>query len=186
MYQGKQRTECRYHRGLRKKHRITKCLRTARKNFPEFHDKVIALADLVDTSAETDKVEYEQELAAERASSKLFLPRKMFYESVSEETDKGKSELFSIFFSSVYTKSTKFIEGCNGKECVKLITTVNIFEKEVIEICMNLDINKSKGPDEIPPHCIKNCALLFLILFHSYSEKNSKQPFFQTIGKKQL
>ena len=162
-----------------------KCLKTARKNFPEFHDKVIALADLVDTSAETDKVEYEQELAAERASSKLFkyfkafrksnLPRKMFYESVSEETDKGKSELFSIFFSSVYTKSTKFIKGCNGNECVKSITTVNFFEKEVIEICMNLDINKSKGPVEIPAIVYKK---LCITLSHSLSQLFRK--IFQT------
>ena len=33
-----------------------KCIKTARKTFPEFHDKVIALADLVDTSAELTKL----------------------------------------------------------------------------------------------------------------------------------
>ena len=79
------------------------------------------------------------------------------------------------FFSSVYTKSTKFIEGCNGKECVKLITTVNFFEKEVIEICMNLDINKSKGPDEIPPILYKK---LCITLSHSLSQLFRK--IFQT------
>ena len=59
MYQGEQHTECRCHRGERSKktsHYI-KCLKTARKNFPEFHAKVTRLIDLVDSSAEIDKVE---------------------------------------------------------------------------------------------------------------------------------
>ena len=51
----------------------------------------------------------------------------------------------------MYTKSTTIFEGDSGSDSVKLLTTVFFFEKEIIEICMNLDITKSKVLVEIPP-----------------------------------
>ena len=62
------------------------------------------------------------------------IPRKTFYENVSDETNKGKVERFSVFFSCVYTKSTAFIEWDSGNDCVKMLTPLNIFQKkEVIQ-----------------------------------------------------
>ena len=65
----------------------------------------------------------------------------MFYENVPDETNKGKAEPFSIFSASMYLVSTKISEGESCNDCVKFLTTVNFSEKEIIEICMNLDIN---------------------------------------------
>ena len=65
----------------------------------------------------------------------------MFYENVPNETNKGKAEQFSIFSASVYLVSTKISEGERSNDCVKFLTTVNFSEKEIIDVCMNLDIN---------------------------------------------
>ena len=51
----------------------------------------------------------------------------------------------------MYTKSTTFIERDSGNDGVKLFNSVKFLKEEIIDFFMDLDINKSKRPDEISP-----------------------------------
>ena len=67
-----------------------------------------------------DKIEYEQNIAAERSTGKLFkyfrafkksnIPSLVFYKNEKAENDSDKAQLFSKFFGSVYVQCSEFYE----------------------------------------------------------------------------
>ena len=77
-----------------------KCLKTARRKYPEAHTKVQTLKKLVNTSSNMDKIQYEDKLAQGRSTSNLFkyftaftksnLPPKMFYNEITADSDKDE------------------------------------------------------------------------------------------------
>ena len=82
-------------------------MNTARKKHNESHTKVVLLKSKTDQLIEIDKVSYEESMAAERSTGKLFkyfrafrksvLPRIMHYQNENADTDVSKAALFSKF-----------------------------------------------------------------------------------------
>ena len=95
-------------------------LHTARKKYTESHPKVLHLIEQTETNAEMDKADYEQSLASERSTGKLFkyfkafhkptLPSILKYKNAAADTDPLQAVLFSKFFASVYIESCTFSE----------------------------------------------------------------------------
>ena len=147
---------------------LIKCLKTARKRYGETHTKVKDLAYQVEIKATNDKITYEQNMAGERSTTMLFkyfrafrkenLPKKMNYEKASADDDLSKANLFATYFASVYTHSTTFHQTSENSD-VKVISDNLFSEKEVMTICKDLKINKSKGPDGLPPLLFKKICL---------------------------
>ena len=139
---------------------LLKCLKTAQKRYPTSHQKVLELKLVIEDSMEQDKIHYEENLASGRSTAKLFkhfrafrksdLPSTLFYGTNSAHDDESKANLFAKFFGSVYIKSSDFCETL-PTPATNILSDISIQEDEVAEICRNLELNKSKGPDNLPP-----------------------------------
>ena len=88
----------------------------------------------------------------------MIIPKKMNYEKASADDDLSKANLFATYFASVYTHSTTFHQTSENSD-VKVISDILFSEKEVMTICKDLKINKSKGPDGLPPLLFKKICL---------------------------
>ena len=68
-----------------------------------------------------------------------------------------KPNYFRSFFASVYVQISEFCEpfqDCSEKCFLRNLT---FEETEIESICENLNVNKSKGPNELPPVLFRKC-----------------------------
>ena len=134
-----------------------KCLQIARRKNPEAHTKVQILQELVNTSSNMDEILYEDKLAQGRSTSnfkafrKSNLPPRMFNKEFTADSDKVKEDFFAKFFYSVHSKSSSFAFSRDWSAGMPVLKEVSIEKKEAMKICKNLNVNISKGPDELPP-----------------------------------
>ena len=77
----------------------------------------------------------------------------MFYSGFTADSDKDKADLFAKFFSSAYNKSSSFKFPGDLSADIPLLKEIGIETKEVWQIWKSLNVNKSKGPDELPIFC---------------------------------
>ena len=174
---------------------MIKCLNTARKKHNESHTKVVLLKSKTDQLIEIDKVSYEESMAAKRSTGKLFkyfrafqksvLPSIMHYQNENADTDVSKAALFSKFFASVYVESSIFNEnGCSNKN-QPILENIDFSEQDIFEICKLLNVNKSKGPDDLPPFLFKNAETLSHSIYQIF-RKSSQTCIFPACWKKAI
>ena len=99
---------------------LIKCLKTARRSYKDMHPKVLKLKSMLENCCGNDKIEYEQNLAAERSTGKLFkyfrafkksnIPILVFYKNEKAENDGDKAQLCPKFFASVYVQTSEIYE----------------------------------------------------------------------------
>ena len=90
---------------------LNKSFKTARRRYKDMHPKVLKLKSMLEKSCGNDKIEYEQNLYAERSTGKLFKhfrafkkiehSRPCFFLNEKAENDSNKAQQFSNFFASV-------------------------------------------------------------------------------------
>ena len=78
----------------------------------------------------------------------------MFYNEFTVDSDKDKVDLIAKFFSSVYSNSSAIEFPRDLSADMPVLKEISIETKELMEICKNLRVNKSKGPDELPPFLV--------------------------------
>ena len=171
---------------------LIKRLHTARKKYTESHPKVLHLIEQTETDAEMDKADYEQSLASERSTGKLFkyfkafhkpsLPSILKYKNAAADTDPLQAELFSKFFASVYIESCTFSEPPEP-DSNTVLDTISFTELQILEICQSSNTNKNKGPDHLLPVMSLKHKHLYIILSIKYFLKLFKLGVFQTTGK---
>ena len=118
-----------------------------------------------------DKADYEQSLASERSTVKLFkyFLNTLNYKNETADTDPLMAELLSKFFASVYIEWCTFSEP-PGHDSNTVFDTISFTELEIREICQSLKTNKSKGPDDLPPVLfIKTQASISHSIYQTFS-----------------
>ena len=144
---------------------LLKFLKSAQKRYPPSHQKVLELKLVIEESIEQDNIHYEENLASGRSTAKLFkhfrafrksdISSTLFYGTNSAHDDESKANLFAKFFDSVYIKSSAFCETL-PTPATNILSDISIQEDEVAEICRNSELNKSKGPDNLPPVLLRS------------------------------
>ena len=130
------------------------------------HPKVLKLKSMLEKCCGDDKIEYEQNLAAERSTGKLFKYFRAFKKSIEKaENESEKIQPFSKFFASVYVQSSEFYERFQDCSEIRFLCILTFKETETESICEKLNVNKSKGPDELPPVLFRKCRKT---IFHSF------------------
>ena len=86
---------------------LIKCLKTARRRYKDMHPKVLKLKSMREKCCGNDKLEYEQKLAADRSTGKLFkyfrafkkniFPALFFIKMKKQKMTVTKPQLFSKF-----------------------------------------------------------------------------------------
>jgi hypothetical protein len=77
------------------------------------------------------------------------------------ENDRDKAEVLAEFFSSVFTKEPEGeIPNLQPKETTFRGTEHQIEEKEVLKLLLDINPNKSPGPDGIHPKALKETAAI--------------------------
>ena len=99
---------------------LIKCLKTARRSYKDMHPKVLKLKSMLENCCGNDKIEYEQNLAAERSTGKLFkyfrafqksnIPILVFYKNEKAENDGDKAQLCPKFLHRFTYKLLKFMK----------------------------------------------------------------------------
>ena len=168
---------------------LIKRLDTAQKKYTESNPKNLHLIEQTETNAEMNKADYEQSLASERLTGKLFkafhkssLPSIMKYKNETADTDPLKSELLSKFFASVCIDSYTFSEPPEP-DFNTVLDTNNYTELEIREICQSMNTNKSKSFDDLPPVLFIKTQSSLSNSIYQFFLKFSKLGVFQTTGK---
>lgn len=91
------------------------------------------------------------------------IPSEMKLDNQTAVTGKSIANLFAKSFSSVYENSDNTIENLeqvidHGISGITNISEYHIDPIQVFEKLSSLDINKSPGPDALPPSFLRNCA----------------------------
>ena len=100
-------------------------------------------------------------------------------ESKLQEID--KAELFNKFFSSMYTTEdlNHVPDEPEVKEGHSVLSNITFTVSDIMELLLNLNSNKSPGPDTIHPRVLKECAevlALPLYLLFTASMEHGKLP----------
>ena len=138
-----------------------KRLKTKRKRYHEIHPAVQELLLKSNAMAQEDKTRYESQLAATRSSANLFkyfkafkkekIPSKLKWGKEEAHSDAEKARLFADFFASTYKTSSKFEEPISQDMFYPKFENIEFTRQEISNICSQLPVNKSKGPDNLPP-----------------------------------
>ena len=159
---------------------LFKRLHTARKKNTESHPKILLLIEQTETNAEMDKADYEQSLASEQSTGKLLkyfkafhnlsLPSILKFKNETADTDPFKAEFFSKFFASVYNELCTLSEPPEP-DSKTILDTISFTELEIREICQSLNMNKSKGAEDLSPALfIKTQASLSHSIYQIFSK----------------
>lgn len=88
-------------------------------------------------------------------------PGVMFYGDLTATSEIGICELFASFFKKIYVADKHRTDSGNGSvplmEGVDL-GSLQLSRSDVLRALVGLNIKKGRGPDEIPPIVLKNCA----------------------------
>lgn len=74
------------------------------------------------------------------------------------ENDIQKVKVLSDYFKSVYTNEDTSLLPNFDKKTVNTLSNVNISEVGITKALINLNVNKSPGPDGVHPKILKECA----------------------------
>ena len=93
----------------------------------------------------------------------------MKYKNETADTNPLKLALFSKLFASVYIEPCTFSEQPEP-DSITVLDTISFTELEIREISQSLNMNKSKGPDDLPPVLfIKTQASLSQSIYQLFS-----------------
>ncbi len=86
------------------------------------------------------------------------------------------ANMFNHYFHSVFQFSDSNIDEThfstsNDDQSTNIISGIELTPDEVYHVLSNLDENKATRPDKIPAILLKNCHLVFLCHYVSYSIK---------------
>ena len=175
---------------------LIECLNTARRRYKDMHTKVLKLKSRLEKCCGNDKIEYEQNLAAERSTGKLFkyfrdfkksnISSLVFYKNEKLENYSDEAQLFSKFFASVYVQSSEFYEPFQHGSENHFLSNLTFEETEIESICEKLNVNKSKGPDELPPVLFRKCRKTISHSFFQIFTKILQTSIFPDMRKKAL
>ena len=84
--------------------------------------------------------------------------------------------LFSKYLTSIFKVSSGFVPN-NSPPLLPLYTDFDIPQQTIGKICENLDVNKAKGPDEIPAIVYKRCSRAFSKSFNQIFTKQKTSVF---------
>ena len=159
------------------------------------HPKVVKLKSMLEKYCVNDKIEHEQNLAAERSTGKRFeyfrafkksnIPSLVFYKNEKAENDSDKAQLFSKFFASVHVKSSEFNEPFQDCSENRLLSNLTFEETEFESICEKLNVNKSKGSNGLPPVLFQKLRKTISHSLFQIFIKILQISIFQTCGKMQ-
>ena len=87
------------------------------------------------------------------------LKYKLGNEIITTKEDKDKAEVLAEFFRSVFTtEPNEGIPILNPRDITFKCDDIKIKEKEVFDLLLNVNPNKSPGPDGIHPKALKELA----------------------------
>ena len=146
--------------------------------------------------ARRQKTRYESQLPATRSSANLFkyfkafrkekIPSDLKWGKEEAHSDAEKAVLFSDFFDSTYKTSSKFEEPISQDMFCPKFENVKFMRHEISNICSQLSVTKSKGPDNLPPILFREVSdHISASLFQILKKVSEPQPFLQ-FGKKLL
>ena len=96
-----------------------------------------------------------------------------------------KQLCFQFFFASVYVESSVFNENeCSNKN-QPILENIDFSEQDIFEICKLLNVNKSKGPDDLPPFLFKNAETISHSIYQIF-RKISQTCIFPACWKKAI
>ena len=111
------------------------------KKYGNTHAKVQYLVEEIEINADLNKIAYEENLAHNRTTQKLFkhfqgfrkesFPNTMKYKGEQAETNKSKANLFAKFFASMYIESSHFIP-VEEVNTYRILEQKHFDEKEVL------------------------------------------------------
>ena len=174
-----------------------KCLRTKRKRYHETHPTVQQLLQKVVRMAEEDKNKYESQLADSRSSTALFkyfkafkketLPAKLKWKENQADSDTEKAKLFADFFASTYSTSSKFEELSTLSDVfIPRFETIEFTRQEISTICSQLLLNKSKGPDQLPPVLFREASEQLSMSLYQIFKKALQTSVFPSTWKEAI
>ena len=148
---------------------LLKKMTTISSKYCKWHIKYIQVSNELCAALDRDKSDYESTIAEKRNTKLLFkyyksfnkttYPAVMHHGNIKVESDIDKANLFADYFSSVFFESSSFECGNLGLNCAfPILEELSINENLVLELCKTIDINKSRGPDDLPAIILKNCA----------------------------
>ena len=116
-----------------------------------------------------------------KTKSRVRIPDMKGADGVKITRDKDKAELFNKFFSSVYTTEdlNHVPDEPEVKEGHSVLSNITFTVSDIMELLLNLNSNKSPGPDTIHPRVLKECAevlALPLYLLFTASMEHGKLP----------
>jgi hypothetical protein len=133
-------------------------------------------------------------LASNKSNKKGALPHEMSYNDVKANTAAGKATLFNEFFNDQFNKKLFDVNNLGLNTFINNnLGSITVSQADVLEVLLNLNVNKAYGPDGMSPIFLKNCAeiitpsltILFnLSLDHGYFPQDWKQANVVPIFKK--
>ena len=99
--------------------------------------------------------------------------------------DNDKANLLCNYFAnqSILETSDKQIPVLMPESPVPILNTITITEREVLNLLNSLDVNKSCGPDNLPPKILKLVALLIVTPLTKLFNQSINQGHFPSIWK---
>ena len=142
---------------------IIKRLHTARKHKLT---KVAVLERELSSKLNENQVVYETKLQETKNFSNFYrylravrrpsqVPPIVRWKNIEATSSTNKAELFNSFFQSTFSQKDMSSFTLSGSKCERVATEFDVSESNIRKILRNLDINKAKGPDGLPPLLFK-------------------------------
>ena len=133
--------------------------------------KILNLLTTIKEMTSIDQLDYEENVFRSRRFDKIYryikeikspdrLPSVMHYRDKQVQTDTDKANLFNNWFASVYNIATQLLESDElvNTEPRIITSSIHFSVRDIVKILSNLNVNKSRGPDNIPNIFLKKCA----------------------------
>ena len=138
----------------------------------KWHVKYVQANNALCAALNRDKSDYDSRIAETRNTKLLFnlyksftktsYPAKLYLGNTKVESDLDKANLFAYFFSCFYFEPNRFVYDILGTECAfaSFLILVELFinESVFLKLCKLIYVNKSRGPNNLPPIILKKCA----------------------------
>jgi hypothetical protein len=85
-------------------------------------------------------------------------PDKLFYKGHSAEGGVNIANLFSVFFSTVYTKPNQSVHSPGSEPPTFALASIHITDRDIKTQIKSIDPKKGAGPDGIPPLFVQRCS----------------------------
>ena len=157
-------------------------------------EKVLRLENMLLELAEEDRCQYQQKLVTTRDTTVIFkhlkslrktvtLPKILSLEEETADSTQQKVDLLNRYFQSVFFEKTEDMVADNLPD--PTLKNFDVSSKRIRAILTNLDVSKTRGPDNIPACFLKQLAeplSLFLSAIFRNIKRLGKIPNCWKIG----